>query len=487
MESAQSAWNIAHGLVWTARRRPDKVAVRDRGRALTYRGLNERVNRLAHVLTGLGLRAGDRLLLLLGDRCEQLEALFAAAKGGIVAAPVDHRWRQDEVRHAVDLYEPSAVLFEEATRALVPDVDGPRIGLERDLDALLARAASEEALTPVPMDAPFTIASTSGTSGLPKGIVLAHRSMLWRMPIYAFDFGIGPDDTWLGITPLAQGGGRAFAMAHLIFGGTVLLDPDFDPERTLAMIARERVTTCFMVPTMFRRLLAVPGLADTDTGSLRCVISSGAALPPETREGILERLTGNLYQFYSSTESGGITVLPPWLERAKGDSVGLGVFGKELRLGDDGEIFSRGPAVMLEYWRDPEATAAAFEGDWFRPGDLGRLDEDGFLHVIGRKKDMIITGGLNVYPAEVERVLSMHPAVQEAAVVGRPDPEWGEVVAAFVQLHPGRHASAADLVEHCRAHMASYKKPRIVEFLAELPRTTNGKIAKQELLRRASR
>jgi fatty-acyl-CoA synthase len=164
--------------------------------------------------------------------------------------------------------------------------------------------------------------------------------------------------------------------------------------------------------------------------------------------------------------------------------VGTGVFGKELRLEDDGEVLSRGPAVMAEYAGNPEATAAAFDGDWFRTGDLGRLDDEGLLYIVGRKKDMIISGGLNVYPAEVERVLYLHPAVQDAAVVGQPDAEWGEVVKAFVQLRPGQRASEADLVEHCRAHMASYKKPRMVEFVAELPRTTNGKIARQQLLGR---
>lgn len=487
MDAAQSAWNIAHGLVWAARREPGKLAVRQGRRALSYRALDERVNRLAHALTGLGLRPGDRLLLLLADRLEHLEALLAAAKAGIVAAPVDHRWRPDEIRHAVDLYEPRAVLHEEATRPLLPAIDGPRLCLERDYEALLARADAREALRPVPMEAPFVIGCTSGTSGLPKGIVLSHRSMLWRMPIYAFDFGIGPADTFLSNTPLAQGGGRAFALAHLIRGGTVLIDPDFDPERTLATIARERVTTCFTVPTMLRRLLATPGVAQVETSSLRCLISSGAALPAETRCGVLEQVTPNLYQFYSSTESGGITVLPPRLEAAKGDSVGLSVFGKELRLGEEGEILSRGPALMTEYFRNPEATAAAFSGDWFCPGDLGRFDEDGFLYIVGRRKEMIITGGLNVYPAEVERVLYLHPAVQEAAVVGCPDPEWGEAVTAFVQLRPGHHASAADLIAHCRAHMASYKKPRAVEFLAELPRTTSGKIARQALTRWAVR
>lgn len=482
MTTAHAAWNVAHGLVWSAAREPRKVAVRAGRRPLTYRDLNGRVNRLAHALSGLGLGPGDRLLLLLGDRLEHLEALFAAAKVGVVAAPVDHRWRPEEVRHAVALYEPRAVIYEEATRPLVDDVDGPRLCLETDYEPLLARAAGDEALRPVAMEAPFVIASTSGTSGLPKGIVLSHRSMLWRMPIYAFDFGIGPGDTWLSVTPLAQGGGRAFALAHLIRGGTVLLEGDFDPAGALATIARERVTSCFMVPTMFRRLLATPGVADADTSSLRCLISSGAPLPPETRQGVLERITPNLYQFYSSTESGGITVLPPGLQAAKGDSVGLGVFGKELRLTADGEVLSRGPAVMMEYFRDPEATAAAFRGDWFCPGDVGRFDEDGFLYIVGRTKDMIITGGLNVYAAEVERVLGEHPAVAEVAVVGCPDPEWGEIVKAVVELKPGCSVSAEALIEHCRRHLASYKKPRVVEFVAELPRTTTGKIARQRLV-----
>jgi fatty-acyl-CoA synthase len=273
-------------------------------------------------------------------------------------------------------------------------------------------------------------------------------------------------------------------MATWIRGGTVLIDPDFDAGRTLATIARERVTTCFMVPTMFGRVLAAPGLATADTASLRCVISTGAPLSPAMRVEILDRFTPNLYQFYSSTESGGIAVLPPWLQRDKGDAVGVGVFGKEMRVAEDGEVLSRGPALMTEYFRNPEVTAAAFDGDWFRTGDTGRLDEDGFLYIVGRKKEMIITGGLNVYPAEVERVLHLHPAVQEAAVVGGPDAEWGEIVRAFVQLRPGHAATEAEIVEHCRAHMASYKKPRVVEFMPELPRTSNGKIAKNLLRER---
>lgn len=481
MITTQIAWNVAHGLSWAAARNPDRAAIREGARTLTYRALNERVNRLAHALLGLGIRRGERLLVLLGDRSEHLEALFACAKAGIVAAPVDHRWRPDEVQHAVELYDPGAVLFEEGTRHLLPQLDVPRVCLEREYDALLARAAPSEALLPMAEQELFCIGCTSGTSGLPKGIALTHRSMLWRLPIYAFDFGIGPDDTWLSVTPLAQGGGRAFAMAHLQRGGTVLIDPEFDPERVLATIERERVSTCFMVPTMFRRMLACPALAHADTSTLRCVISTGAPLPSETRLGILDRLTPNLYQFYSSTESGGITCLPPWLQAGKGNSVGVGVFAKELRIEDDGEVLTRGPALMAEYFRNPEASAAAFDGDWFRTGDLGRLDEDGFLHIVGRKKEMIISGGLNVYPAEVERVLYAHPAVQEAAVVGQPDSEWGEIVAAFIQLRPMSNATADELIEHCRAHLASYKKPRMVKFLAELPRTTSGKIAKQLL------
>ena len=244
---------------------------------------------------------------------------------------------------------------------------------------------------------------------------------------------------------------------------------------------REKIGTIFMVPTMFGRILASPALARTDVSSLRCVISTGAPLPPATRQGILERFTSNLYQFYSSTESGGITALPPWRQADKGDSVGVAVFGKEFRLEDDGEVLTRGPAVMPEYFRNPETTAAAFDGDWFRTGDLGRLDDEGFLHIVGRKKDIIISGGENIYSPEVERVLYAHPAVQDAAVVGRPDAEWGEIVVAFVVPRPGAAVTAEELIAHCRAHLASYKKPRVVTFVADMPRTTSGKISKQLL------
>jgi acyl-CoA synthetase (AMP-forming)/AMP-acid ligase II len=236
-----------------------------------------------------------------------------------------------------------------------------------------------------------------------------------------------------------------------------------------------------MVPTMFRRLLALRELDATDRASLRCLISSGAPLSPETQTGILERITRNFYQFYSSTESGGIALLPPWFQDAKRDTVGIGVFGKELRIADDGEILSRGPAVTAGYVANADATAASFDGDWYRTGDLGRLDDDGFLSLIGRKKEMIISGGLNIYPAEIERVLYAHPAVAEAAIVGVPDAEWGESACAFVQLRPDHRATEADLIEHCRARLASYKKPRRVVFLAELPRTSNGKIARAAL------
>jgi acyl-CoA synthetase (AMP-forming)/AMP-acid ligase II len=476
------AWNVAHGLPWAAARTPDKTAVRDGAREFTYREVNARVNRLAHAFRGLGLEPGDRLLMLLGDRLEHLEVLFACAKVGIEAAPVDPRWRPEEVLQAVDLYQPRAVLFEEATRALAPQgLCGPQICLEADYEGLVAKGAPSEALQPLASDAAFCIASTSGTSGLPKGIRLSHRSMRWRMPIYAFDLGLGPGDVWLSNTPMAQGGGRAFAMAMWIRGGTVLIKREFDAERMLAVVARERVTACMTVPTILTRLLAVPGLARYDLSSLRCVISTGAPLPAPVRVEVLDRLTPSLYQFYSSTESGGITALPPWRQRDRGDSVGTGVFGKELRVDEDGEVLTRGPALMTEYVGPPEVTAAAFVAGWFRTGDVGRLDDESLLYIVGRKKDMIISGGLNIYPAEVERVLHAHPAVQEAAVVGQPDAEWGEIVAAFVQLRPGHRATAADIVEHCRAHMASYKKPQVVEFVRELPRTTSGKIARREL------
>src|SRR5581483_4318044 len=348
--AACAAWNIAHGLVWNAARFPDKVALRDSGGGRwTYRDLNRRINRLAHALDARGLRAGDTILMLVGDRMEHLELLFAGAKLGIVTAALDHRWTRDEIALAVARFRPRAVVYEAEMAADAPVLDGPRLCLETDYEALITQGAETEALLPVVPSTLFTIGSTSGTSGMPKGIALTHGNMLARMWIYGFDLGFGPHDLWLSNTPLAHGGGRAFAMATLILGGSVLLDHGFDAERTMRLIARERVTACFMVPTMFRRILALPGLETIDTAGLRCLISSGAPLAPETHAGILEHLTGNFYQFYSSTESGGIALLPPWFQDSKRDTVGIGVFGKELRLAEDGEILSRGPAVTPGY------------------------------------------------------------------------------------------------------------------------------------------
>ena len=394
---------------------------------------------------------------------------------GVVVAPVDHRWSADEIRHAIDLYDPHAVLFEAETRPSAPEISGPRIDLERDYEDLLARSRDDEAIVPVEVDSVFCIGSTSGTTGLPKGIVLSHRSLLWRIPIYAFDLGIGPHDRWLSVSPMAQGGGRGFAMATIIRGGTVVVLPRFDPGQVQATIAEEQITALFMVPTMLRRLAVHGPGPGIDAASLRCLISSGAALPGEVRRQVVETITPNLYQFYSSTESGGMTMLPPWQHARKSDSVGTPVFGKEVLVGEAGDVRTRGPALMDEYYRNPAATNEAFSGDWFCSGDLGHFDEDGFLYLTGRAKDVIISGGANVFPAEVERVLVMHPAVQDAAVIGTPDPDWGEAVTAFVELRPEAATDADDLIEHCRRHMASYKKPKNIEFLAELPRTTLGR------------
>ena len=261
-------------------------------------------------------------------------------------------------------------------------------------------------------------------------------------------------------------------------GGTVLIDSDFDAGRTLATVARERVTACMTVPTMLTRLLAVPGLERYDRSSLRCVISTGAPLPPSVRLAVLDRLTPSFYQFYSSTESGGITVLPPWRQHDRGDSVGTGVFGKELRLEDDGEVLSRGPAVMAEYAGNPEATAAAIDADgWLHTGDVGVLDDAGNLKITDRLKDMYISGGFNVYPAEVEQTLLRAEGVQDVAVIGVPDERMGEVGKAFVV----GTATADELLAFAKERLANFKIPRYFESIDVLPRNLSGKVLKNEL------
>jgi acyl-coenzyme A synthetase/AMP-(fatty) acid ligase len=332
---------------------------------------------------------------------------------------------------------------------------------------------------------------SSGTTGRPRGPLVTHRQFGARLVMHWTSLGFNRHDRFLLATPLYFGGGRGFAISFLCTGATVhFRPPPVEPDALAEIINRERITALFLVPTQLRRLLALPARDGHLLPHVRVLVSSGSLLHAHERLAIMERITPNMLDYYSSTEGGGISVLTPDEIRAKPSTVGRPVFGVDVEIADEthralpacevGRIRYRGPGVAAGFFKDEEASREAFRDGWFYPGDLGRFDEAGYLSIVGRAKDMIIRGGINIFPAEIEHVLLQHPHVTEAAVVGWPSRIYNEEVAAFVVPRDG--VDEAALIAHCRAHLAPYKVPKRVFLQPDLPKNAGGKIEKPKLV-----
>jgi len=498
--------NIGDGLRINARNRPNKVALREGDRSLTYGLLNQRVNRLANGLRSLNIEKGTIVAVILPSGREHLESLYALGKIGAIALPIDDRWGNGEVERTIRFFSASAAIFsDEKTETFLKleqkihrlrghlictgKVDNPEI---TSYELLVEGSSPLEPECSVDENDTFLIALSSGTTGILKGAVITHRNLIFRFITQIVEFGFNSSDIFLNVTPMHHGGGRSHCMCHLFVGGTLtVLGGRFDPARTLMAIEKERITTCFMVPTMYHRILQLPDLSRYDARSLRVLFSSGAPLHTSIRQGVMERVTPNFYDYYASVEGGGICLLKPQDMLRKGDSVGQAVFNTEIRIVDEegrevpkgsvGEVMYKGPGTARKYYKNPKATRECFSDGWFLPGDLARMDDDGFLYIVGRKKDMIIRGGVNIYPAEIEEILQSHPAVYESAVIGIPDKEYGEEIAAFVVLKPGKEASQEEILQFCKENLAAYKRPKVLEFVPSLPKATSGKIMKRQL------
>jgi len=344
---------------------------------------------------------------------------------------------------------------------------------------------------------PFTLVYSSGTTGKPKGILISHRSRTLTFHGMAMEYGCyGPDDLQLGIAPMSHGAGFAFIMATLYFGGTVEILEKFEPESVLSRLGSRPFTGVFMVPTHFQAIFGLESPAlERWRGrmpSLRTIMSNAAALPQAVKEKVVAYFgEGLLHETYGSTEAGVVTNLRPQDQLARRQSVGRPFAVTRVRLLDDagrevaddevGELYSLSPYIFNGYFNQPEETAAALRDGWVTAGDLARRDADGYLYIVDRKKDMVVTGGLNVYPREIEEILHRHPAVLEAAVIGVPDEQWGEALAAVVVTRPGTNVRPAGLEAHCRESLAGYKVPKTFRFIDSLPRNAGGKVLKNEL------
>ncbi len=495
---------------WLARRAelsPERVALIDaeRGERISFRQWNARAERAAHRLVAAGIGRGDRVAVLAENAPAVLDLLFACGKLGAVFMPLNWRLAGPELAAQIGHAEPAALCCDDIMAERGRELDAPvRLSLAELADAPARGALPRPALTHAD---PWVLCFTGGSTGAPRGVVLTHGSILWNAINTVSSWDLSAGDVAIVNAPLFHTGGlHVFATPLVHAGGASILCRRFDPDQVFDLVAGGEATLLFGVPTMFLMLEQHARWAGAQLSRLRLVISGGAPAPARLFESFFARGV-DFRTGYGLTEAGPNNFwLPGQLARAKPGSVGHPLLHVEARLVDGdgraidrpeavGELELRGPHAMAGYFRDPEASAAAVgQGGWLATGDLARRDGDGAYWIVGRRKEMFISGGENVYPAEVESALCDHPAVAAAAVVGVPDPVWGEVGVAFVALRePGAagastdpKAAGAELAEFLAGRLARYKLPRRYALLPELPRTGAGKVDRADLRRRAA-
>jgi acyl-CoA synthetase (AMP-forming)/AMP-acid ligase II len=489
-----------------ATRAPDRAMVVFEGETVTYGQMADRAAALAGGLSARGVGPGQVVGLLSYNCPEMLETIFAVNHLGAIAMPINWRLAAPEVRYILEHSEARALVCDGALVDLADEamkgLDTPplRVCVPQSAPAGWTPLAELRAGTgrpdPVPAAAGdvHRLMYTSGTTGRPKGVMLTHGNLAWKNLAHLVEFGFTADDLGLACGPLYHVGALDLTTTTLIAAGaTVIVHRTFDAAAVVDELERSRVTTVWLAPAMVNAIMALPGVEERDLSSVRVIINGGEKMPVPLIERIQRTFPSAWFaDAYGLTETvSGDTFLDRGSIVSKLGSVGrpclyleLDVWdeaGRSAPPGERGEIVLRGPKVFPGYWRDPEATAKAFAGGWFHTGDIGVRDEDGYLFIVDRLKDMIVSGGENIAGSEVERVLYEHAAVLEAAVVGRPDARWGEVPVAYVALRPGTTATADELIEHCRAQLAKFKVPKDVTFVDALPRNPSGKVLKREL------
>jgi fatty-acyl-CoA synthase len=478
---------------------PHKPALVFDGEILSYRAFFERIETAARALKAeFGVSRGDRVAILSLNRPDYLVLLYACARLGAMLVPLNWRLAAAEQMFIFSDAAAKVLLLEQAFAEILPPLarelpDARVVGLDFtpsrgcSLHDLLARAAGDSRNPHVDLSCPLLIVYTSGTTGRPKGAVLRQEALLWNGVMSQHMHGLNPDDHVLTVLPFFHVGGLNIQTTPALHtGATVTIHARFTPDTTLTTIARDRPTLTVLVPATIQAITDHPDWAATDLSSLKAISTGSQIVPPHLIERLVSRGVPVL-QVYGSTETCPIAIytrLGGDLSRTGStglpgqccEAVVIDDAGAELPPDTPGEIAVRGPNVFFEYWRNEAATREVLREGWFRTGDVGRRDADGYFFVHDRKKNMIISGGENIYPAEVERVLLEHPDVADCGVIGRPDAKWDEVPVAYVILRADRHADAEALNAHVSAQLARFKVPREFVFVEELPRTALGKV-----------
>ncbi len=494
---------------------PAKMAVVSDEAALTFKAFNERINSLANGMLARGLRKGDRIGVLVHNCHQFMEIYFAAAKAGGIFCPYNNHLKASELKDIMNYSTPKFLFFDrdygEIAAGLKPELASveyyvclqqPDAAFMEDYEKFLSQGDPSEPAVAVTEDDVMSIIFTAGTTGKAKGAMRTHRHLMSDAVASAIELRVEYDEKVAITFPMYHVACEDNIVRHSFLPNTFYIRKEggFNPEQTLEYISRERITRCQMVPTMIHSLLQVPDVKKFDLSSLRLILYAGAPMPVELLKRALEVFPCGFAQLYGQTESGPFTtVLKPEDHILDGSeekiarlaSSGRAALNYEIRIVDEedkdvaageiGEIVGRSEAVMKGYWQMPEETAKKLKDGWLHTGDLGRMDEEGYVYIVERKNDMIISGGVNIYPREVEEVLYKHPAVSEASVIGIPDEHWGEVTKAVVVLRKDATATDEELIKFCGQHLAGYKKPKSVDFWKELPKSPQGKILKKEI------
>lgn len=490
---------------------PEKTALVLENKRISYSELNRRVNRLADGLLKMGLKKGDRVAVLVHNCPEFIETYFACAKSGGIFVPINNLLKKRELTQIFEYIEPRFLIFDEdfceLVGSIISEIESLKFPIQltgksafaEQYEDLIARGEEREPDVPIAFEDVISIFLTSGTTGRPKGAMRTHRHDTINMMSCAIELGVTRDDSALLLFPFYH---ITFAdhLRHILMANTIVIrkEGSFDPEDVLRILSSEKVTMCQFVPTTINAMLQADSIERYDLSSLRLIIYAASPMPVELLKKAMKRFECGFCQLYGQTETGPITtVLKPedhLLEGSEAQTAKLASAGRpavhfELRLVDDdgddvpmgevGEIAVRSEAMTIGYWNLPEETAKTIRNGWLNTGDFGRLDEEGYVYIVDRKHDMIISGGKNIYPREIEEVLYGHSSVLEAAVIGVPDDYWGESVKAFVVLKDGMAATEDEIINLCKNSVANYKKPKSVEFVEQLPKSPTGKILKR--------